>query len=168
MFTLYVPLYESDERTVKSELATFFEAFPYGTRVGQHDERAGLRHGVHGAGGAAEDRSGRDRAAPAPARLRAGGGIAARNLRVRAASFFATYTGQSSDLGAWTKGADINRDRDLKLMYLAGWGINSSMADGIYRQMLSFRRMDQHPFKGSKATMDSLMSGIEYVSGRGD
>jgi spermidine synthase len=25
---LYVPLYESDERTVRSELATFFEAFP--------------------------------------------------------------------------------------------------------------------------------------------
>ena len=31
MFTLYVPLYESDVRTVKSELATFFEAFPYST-----------------------------------------------------------------------------------------------------------------------------------------
>ena len=30
-FTLYVPLYESDERTVKSELATFFEAFPNAT-----------------------------------------------------------------------------------------------------------------------------------------
>ncbi len=85
-----------------------------------------------------------------------------------AASFFATYTGQNSDLGAWTKGAPINRDRDLKLMYLAGWGINSSMADRIYRQMLSFRRMDQHPFTGSKATIDSLMSGIGFVSGHGD
>jgi spermidine synthase len=31
IFTLYVPLYESDVRTVKSELATFFEAFPHGT-----------------------------------------------------------------------------------------------------------------------------------------
>ncbi len=31
MFTLYVPLYESDEATVKSELATFFDAFPYAT-----------------------------------------------------------------------------------------------------------------------------------------
>ena len=31
MFTLYVPLYESDVRTVKSELATFFAAFPYST-----------------------------------------------------------------------------------------------------------------------------------------
>jgi spermidine synthase len=31
MFSLYVPLYESDERTVRSELATFFEAFPNAT-----------------------------------------------------------------------------------------------------------------------------------------
>ena len=31
IFTLYVPLYESDVRTVRSELATFFEVFPYGT-----------------------------------------------------------------------------------------------------------------------------------------
>src|SRR3990172_11987428 len=31
IFTLYVPLYESDVRTVKSELPTFFQAFPHGT-----------------------------------------------------------------------------------------------------------------------------------------
>src|SRR5581483_4776642 len=31
MFSLYVPLYESDEATVRSELATFFEAFPNAT-----------------------------------------------------------------------------------------------------------------------------------------
>ena len=30
-FTLYVPLYETDEITFRSELATFFDAFPYGT-----------------------------------------------------------------------------------------------------------------------------------------
>ena len=31
MFSLYVPLYESDVPTIKSELATFFEAFPNAT-----------------------------------------------------------------------------------------------------------------------------------------
>src|SRR6185437_9766912 len=30
-FTLYVPLYQSDQDTVKSELATFFRVFPNGT-----------------------------------------------------------------------------------------------------------------------------------------
>src|SRR5215831_205740 len=31
MFSLYVPLYETDETTIRSELATFLEAFPNGT-----------------------------------------------------------------------------------------------------------------------------------------
>ena len=48
MFTLYVPLYETDEPTIKSELATFFEAFPYGTDLGEHAKRRRLRHGLHG------------------------------------------------------------------------------------------------------------------------
>jgi spermidine synthase len=168
MFTLYVPLYESDATTVRSELATFFAAFPYASVWANNQSGQGydmvfmgqmepLKIDVD----EIERRLRRPDYAPVAESLR--------DISVsRAASFFATYTGQNSDLGAWTKGAPINRDRDLKLMYLAGWGINSSMADGIYRQMLSFRRMDQHPFKGSKATMDSLMSGIEYVSGRGD
>ncbi len=50
MFTLYVPLYESDERTVKSELATFFEAFPYGTVWANTIDGQRLRHGLHGPG----------------------------------------------------------------------------------------------------------------------
>jgi spermidine synthase len=168
MFTLYVPLYESDATTVRSELATFFAAFPYSSVWANNQSGQGydmvfmgqmepLKIDVD----EVERRLRRPDYAPVAESLR--------DISVsRAASFFATYTGQNSDLGAWTKGAPINRDRDLKLMYLAGWGINSSMADGIYRQMLSFRRMDQHPFTGSKATLDSLMSGIGYVSGRGD
>ena len=56
-FSLYVPLYESDETTVRSEIATFFDAFPDGTALGQHHRRPRLRHGVPGPDGPAEDRS---------------------------------------------------------------------------------------------------------------
>ncbi|MGH9482367.1 MAG: fused MFS/spermidine synthase, partial [Terriglobales bacterium] len=41
MFTLYVPLYESDVRTVQSELATFFKVFPHGTVWGNTIEGKG-------------------------------------------------------------------------------------------------------------------------------
>src|SRR6185437_13321849 len=51
----------------------------------------------------------------------------------------ASYTGQKSDLAPWLEGADINRDRDLRLEYLAGWGINTSLEDYMYRQMLGYR-----------------------------
>ena len=30
--------------------------------------------------------------------------------------------------------------RTLRLSYLAGWGINSELADYLYRQMLRYRR----------------------------
>ena len=53
-----------------------------------------------------------------------------------ATDLLATYAGQKSDLGPWYAGAELNRDGDLRLQYLAGWGINSSLEDFIYRQML--------------------------------
>jgi spermidine synthase len=168
MFTLYVPLYESDATTVRSELATFFAAFPYASVWANNQSGQGYDMVFMGQMEALKidvDEIERRLRRPDYARV----AESLRDISVsRAASFFATYTGQNSDLGAWTKGAPINRDRDLKLMYLAGWGINSSMADQIYRQMLTFRRLDQHPFTGSKATIDALMSGIGFVSGRGD
>src|SRR5271157_1893028 len=140
IFTLYVPLYESDENTVKSELATFLEAFPYGT-VWQNT--------VNGQGydmvfmGQAE-----------PLRIdvdqvqqrmnRADYATAAESLRdvgfANAIELFSTYGGQKSDLGPWLTGAQLNYDRDLRLQYLGGWGINSKLEDYIYRQMISYRR----------------------------
>ena len=41
--TLFVQLYESNTAAVKSEIATFFEAFPERRRLGQHQQRRGLR-----------------------------------------------------------------------------------------------------------------------------
>jgi spermidine synthase len=69
---------------------------------------------------------------------------------------FATYTGQKADLAAWLRGAEINRDGDLRLQYIAGWGINSDMADYLYRQMLRDRRPPVNLFTGSPASVQSL------------
>ncbi len=157
-FTLYVPLYESDVRTVKSELATFFEAFPNSTiwantldgqgydmvfmghldppRINVDDTEARLR---------------RPDFAPVAESLRDIGVNSAVDL-------FSTYMGSNADFAAWVKGADINRDRDLRLQYLGGWGINSSLADPIYRQMLACRRASApHPFTGSPDRVQSLL-----------
>ena len=46
MFSLYVPLYETDERTIKSELATFFAAFSERDGMGKYHRRARLRYGL--------------------------------------------------------------------------------------------------------------------------
>ena len=57
-----------------------------------------------------------------------------------ATDLFATYAGQQSDLGRRAAGAELNRDRDLKLQYLGGWGINPATEDYLYRQMMSYRQ----------------------------
>ena len=77
------------------------------------------------------------------------------------ANLFSTYMGQQSDLGKWTAGAPINRDRDLRLQYLAGWGINSQMADTLYREMLAYRRTPSRIFsRGRAKNLDDLLGTI--------
>ena len=54
-----------------------------------------------------------------------------------AIDLLATYAAQRSDLETWIKGAQINRDRNLRLQYLAGLGLNMNAAGVIYDQLLS-------------------------------
>ncbi len=156
-FTLYVPLYESDVRTVKSELATFFEAFPNATVWANTIDGQGYDMVFMGQVeplkidlDALQQRLDRPDYAPVMQSLR----------DVGITSYFgllATYAGSQADLGRWTAGAEINRDRDLRLQYLAGWGINSNMQDLIYRQMLSHYRLPQNLFTGSPERMQRLI-----------
>jgi hypothetical protein len=55
----------------------------------------------------------------------------------------------------------INTDKDLRLSYLAGWGINSDMADHLYRQMIKYRRPPTAIFSGSP----ELLRPLEIVLG---
>ena len=74
---------------------------------------------------------------------------------------FGTYAGQKSDLGDWTEGAEINRDNDLRLQYLGGWGINSRMEDFIYRRMLAHRQTPTNIFRGSPEHVMALLQAIQ-------
>ena len=58
MFSLYVPLYETDEPTIKSELETFFQAFPNATVWANTRDGLGYDMVFHGTSRAAEDQSG--------------------------------------------------------------------------------------------------------------
>ncbi|MGP8244862.1 MAG: spermidine synthase, partial [Bryobacteraceae bacterium] len=160
MFTLYVPLYESDSRTVKSELATFFAAFPNGTVWANTIEGRGYDMVFMGQQkplridlDAVEARYLRPDYAPVAQSL---GEIGATSPL----ALFATYAGRRSDLGAWVEGADINRDRDLRLQYLGGWGINSSLEDAIYRDMIHYRRPPDDLFQGSPERVAAALAQL--------
>jgi len=166
-FSLYVPLYESDLRTVKSELATFFESFPNATvwantRNGEgYDmvfmgQAEPLRINVD----EVQQRFERPDYAPVAESLRE---VGVPSL----ISLFSTYTGRKADLGQWSAGADINRDSNLRLSYLAGWGINSQLADVIYRDMLRFRQPPADLFTGSPQLVESILGSLEAPPGAG-
>jgi len=165
MFTLYVPLYESDVRTVKSELATFMEVFPYGTVWANTVSGQGYDMVFLGQAeplkinlDEVEQRLSSPGYRPVAESLNEIGIHSAVDL-------LATYAGQKSDLGPWYAGAELNRDGDLRLQYLAGWGINSSLEDFIYRQMLSYRRPPWNLFTGSPERVQSLMYAISAGGG---
>jgi spermidine synthase len=166
IFTLYVPLYESDVKTVKSELATFFDVFPYATVWANTVEGRGYDLVLMGQAAPLQvnldelqARINRPDYAPVAESLREIGIVSPMDL-------FATYAGQKSDLGPWFEGAEINRDGDLRLQYLAGWGINSQLEDVIYRQMLAYRRAPLNLFTGSPERVQLLLYSISGGSGQ--
>ena len=160
MFTLYVPLYETDEPTIKSELATFFLAFPNGTVWANLRDGEGYDMVFMGQNEPlkinlqeVQQRLERPDYAPVAQSLREIGVGSALEL-------FSTYAGQATDLEPWTRGAQINRDSNLRLQYLGGWGINSNMADYLYREMIRYRRPPLNLFDGSPKMVESLMRAI--------
>jgi len=57
-----------------------------------------------------------------------------------AGSLLATYAGCASGLAPWLQGAQINRDRNMRLQYLAGLSWDSGLEASIYDHMLGYRR----------------------------
>ena len=165
MFTLYVPLYESDEKTVKSEIATFMEAFPYGTVWANTVNGLGYDLVLMGQADPlkinldeVQQRLSSPSYAPVAESLREIGISSAVDL-------FATYAGGKDDLGPWLAGAELNRDGDMRLQYLAGWGINSRLEDFIYRKIISYRRAPWNVFTGSAEEMKMLIFAMSAESG---
>jgi spermidine synthase len=135
----WVPLYETTGEAVRSELATFLAAFPEGTVWGNTINEAGYDTVLLGGKGKI-----RFSGVELQRRLdRADHRAVARSLAevefTSAASLLATYAGGAADLRPWLAGASINRDRDLRLQYLAGMGLNLQRSDEIYAALVKRR-----------------------------
>ena len=159
--TLFVQLYSSNEEAVKSEIATFFEAFPKGMVFGNTYNGAGYDLVLLG------------QADPAPLDLDT---LAARldqpeyapvvqSLREVGYSslidLLSTYAGDAPNLGGWMADAVINRDISLRLQYLAGLGVNMRVGDMIYRNILAYRRVPADVFTGSDDRRAQLWEAIQ-------
>ena len=76
-------------------------------------------------------------------------------------TLFATFAGQAIDLKSWMQSAQINRDRNLRLQYLAGLGLNYNEQDLIFSDLLLYRRFPDELFVGSNIWKQSIRAAIE-------
>jgi spermidine synthase len=63
-------------------------------------------------------------------------------------------------LRSWLQDAQINRDRNLRLQFLAGLGVNAYEQQRIYEEILSFRQWPPQLFTGSDQTLNALRMAI--------
>jgi len=134
--TQWIPLYDSDMGTVKSEIATFYESFPNAT-VWENDV-AGMGYDVVMLGQMDTPRVDVDamqRRLELPAYARVEQSLHDVKLGT-AVELMSTYSGRRSDLREWLNGAEINKDRNLRLQYLAGLGLDNNGSFYIYYEML--------------------------------
>lgn len=142
----WVPLHESGLDAVKSEIATFFSVFPNGTLWANTLNARGFDLVLVGTLDstridldALEQRVARLDHARVAASLAAVGFYGALDL-------IATYSGHTGDLTEWLAGAELNRDRTLRLQYLAGMGANRHQSERIYDEILSYRSFPESLF----------------------
>jgi len=73
---------------------------------------------------------------------------------------FATYAGRRADLADWLRGAAINRDRNLRMQYLAGAGLNLDDSAKIYAEVLGYRRFPEDMFSSAEGRLYSLQESM--------
>jgi spermidine synthase len=163
--TLFVQLYESNTEAVKSEIGTFFEAFPNGMVFANTYNGAGYDLVLLGQVEPTrinldeiEARLKRPEYEPVARSLSEIGMFSATDL-------FATFAGQAPDFAEWLADAQINRDRNLRLQYLAGRGFNLYHADLIYKEMARYGKDPADIFTGSDALKKTLFDKIAAARG---
>ena len=167
VITQWVPLYESDVATVKSEIRTFFDVFPNGTIWGNDISGGGYDLVLLGQADPAKI----DVDAMQQRLERPEYEAVAQSLREvgfpSAVSLLGTYAGQETDLRRWLEGAEINRDGNLRLQYMAGLALNVSREGSIYSEMLTYRRFPENLIIGSDQRKMALRMAMELPENGG-
>ena len=72
-----------------------------------------------------------------------------------------SYAGRAADLAEWLKGAAINTDRDLRLQYLAGMGLNVDAQEKIAFDLVEARQFPPGLYRRSTESLAVLRDAIE-------
>lgn len=158
--TVFVQLYESGMQAVKSEIATFLEVFPNGMVFGNTHQGGGYDVVLVAQVGASTidvDRIERRLMDPRFARVR-------QSLMeigfTTGVDLLSTFAAQGPQLSSWLADAQINRDRNLRLQYLAGLGLNRYEQALIYSQIIANRQVPPDLFRGSPERLAAIRAAI--------
>jgi spermidine synthase len=161
LITQWVPLYETTENVVKSEIGTFFEVFPNGTIWANNKNSQGYDVVLLGC--------------PQPMTVNVD------ELQIRlgnpdfvdvnrsldqvgiggTVALFKTYAGRAADLHLWLENAEINHDRSLRLQYLAGMALNVDQSKYIFEEIVKYRKYPDDFFIGTGMRNTALRWAIE-------
>jgi spermidine synthase len=165
--TLFVQLYESNNEAVKSEVATFLEAFPNGMVFGNTNQGVGYDMVLVGQVEPTvinldeiQAKLQRPEYAPIAQSLAEVG-------MYNVVDLFSNYAGNAQQLQPWLADATINLDRNLKLQYLAGLGVHLYQSDVIYAGMLRYADYPEGTFTGSPEMLAQLRDAMRQMHGRG-
>jgi spermidine synthase len=152
--TQWVPLYETDVPSVKSELATFASVFPDMTLWSPDFLEEGYDLVALGRldGGPINELAIRRRIMQ---NADVGTSLAEVSLG-SASALLSTYAGRGRDLAPWLADGVINRERHLRLQYLAGLAANFDNRFQIFQTILQFRRYPADLFQASAETQGQL------------
>ena len=161
VITMYIQLFETNLDAVKSAVATFFEVFPNGTIWGNPYQGRG--HDMLLLGQEAPLRIDLDEmeqrlVSPAFSTVRQSLAEVGMNSGL---DLFATYAGRRSDLTEWLRGSAINRDRNLRMQYLAGIGLNLDDSAAIYAGVLAYKRFPEDLFVSHEGRVDLLREAVQ-------
>jgi spermidine synthase len=157
----WLPIYESDEDTVRSEMATFFSVFPNATAWSNYLRGDGYDLVLLGRledSPVNVDRLQQRLDQPEYSRVAAS--LADVEFR-SAVDIMTAYAGRADDLISMTGGAEINRDLNMRLQYLAGLGLNSVSGPQLYRKILSHRRFPEKLLTGNSETIETLREVLD-------
>jgi len=171
VMSLWIPIYESDNETIKSVISTFFQVFPNGmifsndldgegfdaVLLGQVEPTRIDLEKLH------ETLNSPNYAQVKQSLMEVGFGAISRTARWEPIEYgnaeidlMARYAGRAVDMSGWMKNAQINRDRNLRLQYLAGISVNSFVATDILKDILKYYKFPEDMFNGSSQRIEEM------------
>jgi spermidine synthase len=180
VMSLWIPLYESNLETAKSVIATFFQVFPDGIIFSNDSQGRGYDAVLFGqaeptvinvdqleARLAREDhqrvKESLQDVGFGSIRMGRNGVLEAWGVAI---DLLSTYAGQAPLMQDWSRDAQINTDRNLRLQYLAGMSLNTQMGTAILSSILAHYQFPDQTFVGSAGRLQLLKDALAGA-GRG-